>query len=128
MRRVGRASFRYAVREQPALLGLAGVALKLLPRKARILFILNSLANALKKTNPQVHVEVRQADGGFAYVAHTCSVCYGRHSDKPVCHLYVGSIGEAVEWATGTRHQIRETHCVAKGDPYCRFKVTETDV
>lgn len=123
LRRIGRASFQYALREQSALLGLAGVALKLLPQRQRVRFILNSLANALKKTNPQVRIDVGEADGKFVYVAHTCSVCYGRQSDKPICHLYVGSIGEAVQWATGQSHQVRETQCMAKGDPYCRFEV-----
>jgi bacteriochlorophyll 4-vinyl reductase len=127
LRRIGRASFQYAVREQSALLGLAGVAIKLLPRKQQIRFILNSLANALKKTNPQVQVEVEEADGKFAYVAHTCSICYGRQSDKPICHLYVGSISEAVQWATGQPYQVQETHCIAKGDPYCRFEVAEAN-
>ena len=125
LRRIGKASFQYAVREQSALLGLAGVALKLLPRRARVLFILNSLASALKKTNPQVQVEVQELGDKYAYVAHTCSVCYGRQSDKPICHLYVGTIDEAVEWATGTTYQVRETHCIARGDPYCRFEVDE---
>ncbi|MCK7481556.1 MAG: hypothetical protein M0C28_33550 [Candidatus Moduliflexus flocculans] len=54
MRRIGKASFQYAVREQAALLGVAGVALKLLPERQRIKFILNSTADALKKSNPQV--------------------------------------------------------------------------
>jgi bacteriochlorophyll 4-vinyl reductase len=127
LRRIGKASFQYAVREQSALLGLAGVALKLLPRKQQMRFILNSMANALKKTNRQVQVEVEEADNTFVYVARTCSVCYGRQSDKPICHLYVGSIGEAVRWATGQPYQVQETHCIAKGDPYCRFEVIETD-
>jgi bacteriochlorophyll 4-vinyl reductase len=127
LRRIGKASFQYAVREQSALLGLAGVALKLLPRKQQMRFILNSLANALRKTNRQVQVEVEEADNSFVYVARTCSVCYGRQSDEPICHLYVGSIGEAVRWATGQPYQIQETHCIAKGDPYCRFEVIETD-
>jgi hypothetical protein len=127
LRRIGRASFQYAVREQSALLGLAGVALKVLPQKQRIRFILNSLAGALKKSNPQVRVDVMDTDDGFAYVAYTCSVCYGRRSDRPVCHLYVGSIGEAVQWATGQPHQVRETQCMAQDDPYCRFEVVAAD-
>jgi predicted hydrocarbon binding protein len=49
----------------------------------------------------------------------------GRHSDQPICHLYVGSIAEAVRWATGEEHEITETHCIARGDPYCRFEVGE---
>jgi bacteriochlorophyll 4-vinyl reductase len=124
LRRIGKASFQYGIREQTALFGLAGVALKMLPKKQRIQLILNAMANALKKANPQTQIEVQEVDEGFAYIAYTCSVCYGRHSDKPVCHLYVGSVGEAVQWVTGETHQVEETHCIARGDPCCRFEVS----
>jgi len=125
LRRVGKASFQYALREQAALLGIAGVALKLLPEKQRIKFILNSMAGALKKSNPQVEAWVDDSGERIAYLESTCAICYGRQSDTPICHLYVGSIGEAVQWASGKEHQIIETHCLAKGDPYCRFEVGE---
>ena len=125
LRRIGKASFQYAIREQAALLGLAGVALKLLPERQRIKFILNSMAGALKKSNPQVEAWVDDGGDRLAYLESTCGICYGRESDIPLCHLYVGSIGEAVQWASGREHQIIETHCLAKGDPYCRFEVGE---
>lgn len=125
LRRIGRASFQYAVREQAALLGIAGVALKLLPEKQRIKFILNSMAGALKKSNPQVEAWVDDSGERIAYLESTCSICHGRESDVPICHLYVGSINEAVLWASGNEHQIIETHCLAKGDEYCRFEVGE---
>lgn len=125
LRRIGKASFQYAVREQAALLGIAGVALKLLPEKQRIKFILNSMAGALKKTNPQVDARLDESGERLAYVESTCAICYGRHSADAVCHLYVGSIIEAIHWATGREYQIIETHCLAKGDPYCRFEVGE---
>jgi len=125
LRRIGKASFQYALREQAALLGLAGVALKLLPQKQRVRFILNGMANALKKSNPQLDVGVEEMDDCIVYVTHTCAVCYGRQSQGPVCHLYVGSLGEAARWATGTEHDVAETDCIAKGDPYCRFEVRE---
>lgn len=126
LRRIGKASFQYAVREQAALLGVAGVALKLLPEKQRIKFILNGMVDALKKSNPQV--DARLDDGGdkLAYIESTCAICHSRHSETPICYLYVGSISEAVQWATGKEHQVVETHCLAKGDPYCRFEVGET--
>lgn len=125
--RVGRASFQYAVREQAALLGIAGAALKILPQKQRIKFILNSLVNALKKTNPQVEAWSGELDGKLVYVEQTCAICYGRQSEQPICHLYVGSISEAIKWATGKVYPVVETHCVAKGDPYCRFEVEEPE-
>ena len=125
LHRVGRASFQYAVREQAALLGIAGAALKLLPTKQRIKFILNALVNALKKSNPQVEAWVDDVDDTFAYCDASCAICHGRKSTEAICYLYIGSIGEAVKWATGREFEIVETHCTAKGDPNCRFEVRE---
>ena len=125
LRRIGKASFQYAVREQAALLGIAGVALKLLPERQRIKFILNSMAGALKKSNPDVQAWVDDSGERIAYFESTCAICQGRESDHSVCHLYAGSIGEAVQWATGKEFEIIETHCRAKGDPHCRFEVGE---
>ncbi|MBV6397480.1 MAG: hypothetical protein HFACDABA_03094 [Anaerolineales bacterium] len=123
LKRIGKASFEYAVREQAALLGVAGAALKLLPERQRIKFILNSMVNALKKTNPQVEAWMEDGGGRVACIEATCAICHGRTSETPLCHLYLGSIGEAVRWATGREHNIIETQCIARGDPYCRFEV-----
>lgn len=125
LRRIGKASFQYGVREQAALLGVAGVALKLLPERQRIKFILNGVGDALKKSNPQVNVWVDEAGDRIAYVDASCAICHSRHSETPICYLYIGSLGEAVKWATGREHELVETHCMAKGDPYCRFEVGE---
>lgn len=127
LQRIGKASFQYGLREQSGLMGLAGIALKVLPPRQRIQVVLNSVANALRKTNSQVRIDVEECRSLFAYVARTCSVCYGRRSDKPVCHLYVGTIREAVRWATGQAYEVRETACIACGDDYCRYKVSEPD-
>jgi predicted hydrocarbon binding protein len=72
-------------------------------------------------------VEARVDESGdrLAYIESTCAICHSRHSETPICYLYAGSIGEAVQWATGKEHPIVETHCLAKGDPYCRFEVGE---
>jgi hypothetical protein len=125
LRRIGKASFQYGVREQAALLGVAGVALKLLPERQRIKFILNGMVDALKKSNPQVNAWVDDGGERLAYIESTCAICHSRHSEIPICYLYVGSISEAVQWATGKEHEVLETHCLAKGDPYCRFEVGE---
>ncbi len=125
LRRIGKASFQYGVREQAALLGVAGVALKLLPEKQKIKFILNGMADALKKSNLNVNAWVDDSGERLAYIESTCAICYGRHSATPICYLYAGSIGEAVLWATGKEYEITETHCLARGDEYCRFEVGE---
>lgn len=126
LNRIGRQSFRYAVDEQAALMGLAEVALKVLPQKGRIKFVLNSMVDALEKTNPQVDAWAGEKDGKMIYVERTCAICYGRTSENPVCHLYVGSLSEAVKWATGKDYEIKETACIAKGDDYCQFEVCES--
>lgn len=123
LRRIGKASFQYGVREQAALLGVAGVALKLMPQRERIKFILNGMANALKKSNPEVNAWLDESGDRLAYVESTCAICNGRHSDRPICYLYVGSVAEAVQWATGREYDVVETHCIARGDEYCRFEV-----
>ena len=123
LRRIGKASFQYGVREQAALLGVAGVALKLLPERQRIKFILNGMADALKKSNPEVNAWLDESGDKLAYIESTCAICQGRHSDTPICYLYLGSVAEAVQWATGKEYAITETHCIAKGDEYCRFEV-----
>lgn len=125
LRRIGKASFQYGIREQAALLGIAGVAMKLLPEKQRIKFILNAMVNALKKSNSEVDAWVDEQGERLAYVDKTCAICWGRESQTSICHLYIGSITEAVQLATGVEHEIIETHCLAKGDEYCRFEVGE---
>ena len=125
LRRIGKASFQYGVREQAALLGVAGVALKLLPERQRVKFILNGLADALKKSNLNVNAWVDESGNKLAYIESTCAICYGRHSETSICYLYSGSISEAVLWATGKEYEITETHCLAKSDEYCRFEVGE---
>ena len=84
------------------------------------------MVDALKKSNPQVDARLDDSGDKLAYIEATCAICHSRHSETPICYLYVGSISEAVQWATGKEHQVLETHCLAKGDPYCRFEVGET--
>jgi predicted hydrocarbon binding protein len=125
LRRIGKASFQYGVHEQGALMGVAGAALKLMPHKQRIKFVLGAMVNALKKTNDQVDAWVEEEGNKIAYCESTCAICLGRHSSDPICHLYVGSVGEAVRWATDQEYEIIETHCIARGDKYCCFEIGE---
>ncbi|MBI4769602.1 MAG: hypothetical protein HY784_04105 [Chloroflexi bacterium] len=125
LRRIGRTSFQWAVREQAALLGLAGVALKFMPFKQKQKFILSNVAKALMDTNPEALVVVEEQDGRLTYTDYGCAICHLRHSDRPACHLYVGSLEEALRWATGKDIPVEETKCKALGDPYCQFSVGE---
>jgi len=123
LKRVGKASFQWGVKEQAALLGLAGVALKLMPLKQRQKFILNNLAKALMDTNPEALIVVKEQGGQFTYTDYSCAICHTRRADQPVCFVYLGTLEEALKWATGAEMAVTETHCKAKGDAYCQFVV-----
>lgn len=126
LQRIGRASFRYGVEEQAALMGLVGVGLKLMPQKTRVRFILNQMAKALMDSNPDACERVEETPEGLVFAEYSCAVCYGQQSDKPVCHLLVGSVSEAVKWATGQDYQVREVTCRAMGADACRILVEGT--
>lgn len=125
LRRIGRASFRYGVEEQATLMGIASTALKLMPQKQRIKFVLTQMGKSLMDVNEDTHIEVVETPEGFVLADFTCGVCCGREADRPICHLYVGSISEAVKWATGRDYEVREIECRAMGAPACRFLVVE---
>jgi len=123
LRRIGRASFRYGVEEQATLMGLIGAGLRVMPQKVRARFVLNQMAKALMDTNDEVCIVVEQLPEGLVFADYSCAVCYNQRAEEPICHLYVGSIDEAVRWATGRDYSVREIACRATGEPACRFLV-----
>jgi len=125
LRRIGRATFRYGVEEQATLMGVAGAALKLMPQKTRAKFILTQMAKSLMEVNDETYIEVQETPEGFVFADFTCGVCCCREAEQPICHLYVGSISEAVKWATGQDYEVREIECRATGADACRFLVVE---
>ena len=124
LQRIGRASFRYGVEEQATLMGVAGAALKVMPQKARIKFILTQMAKSLMDVNQDTSIVVQETPQGFVFADFTCGVCCCRKAEHPICHLYIGSISEAVKWATGQEYEVREIECRAMGAEACRFLVT----
>jgi len=125
LQRIGRASFRYGVEEQATLMGVAGAALKVMPQKTRIKFILTQMAKSLMDVNEETDIEVQETPNGFVFTDFTCGVCCCREAEQPICHLYIGSIGEAVKWATGQDYEVREIECRGMGAEACRFLVVE---
>lgn len=128
LRRIGRASFRWAAQEQQATMGLAGIALKVLPHRLRKKAILLAIRKGLTDTIDYAQVHVGEEENTLIYTDYTCTICHQRHGDEAVCHLYVGTLGEAMSFATGRDFDdfiIEETHCKAKGDGFCRFTIRD---
>ncbi len=121
LQQIGKVSFHYALGEDPILVGLA---LRLMPPHQRLQRGLTQLLKISKKNNPKLRDWVQASpDGRLAYVDRTCGVCYGRKSDAPLCHYATGMVSEAVVWAMGIEYEVCETHCIGRGDEYCRFEV-----
>jgi predicted hydrocarbon binding protein len=120
--RIGRTLFRYTLQEQPAVLGLAGLALKALPRGARVKLILNKIvAAANENMNMPCHLE--ETDDAYIFVAEDSPSRWRPKRSKPGCYVTVGTYQEALRWATGSDFKIEEFSCLAADGDACRFRI-----
>jgi predicted hydrocarbon binding protein len=58
---------------------------------------------------------------GAALEIGPCFWCLGLKTEKPICHAQVGFQHGFLSWVVGGEVKIEETHCIAAGDPVCRF-------
>jgi hypothetical protein len=128
LQRIGRSSFRWGVKEQSAVMGLAGIALKMLPQQLRKRAVLLGVRKGIMDTVPYASIEVKEENGVLIFSDYACVSCHARRAEVPVCHLYLGSLQEAMAYATGKdfrEFNIRETRCLACGDDCCRFEIRD---
>lgn len=128
LQRIGRSSFRWGVKEQSAVMGLAGIALKVLPQQLRKRAVLLGVRKGIMDTVNYASINVQEENGVLVFTDYACVSCHTRDSDQPVCHLYVGSLQEAMTYATGKDFRafdVVETHCLARGDNFCRFEIRD---
>jgi len=128
LQRIGRSGFRWGVKEQSSVMGLAGIALKALPQRLRMRAVLLGLRKGLMDTVPYGLIDVRDEDGTFIFTDYACVICHTRQGEKPICHMYLGTLSEAMAYATGKdfrQFEVVETHCRSLGDGYCRFEIKE---
>jgi predicted hydrocarbon binding protein len=126
--RAGRYAFNLGLKEFGPLLGMADLALKLMPMTMKMKIVLNATAQTFDRFSDQpTHVEERK--GQFIYVIEKCPVCWGRQSEKPCCHLAQGILEEALTWVTGghTFH-MEEIECRGTGGQACIFAINKDPV
>jgi predicted hydrocarbon binding protein len=58
---------------------------------------------------------------GAALEIGPCFWCLGLKTEKPICHAQVGFQHGFLSWVVGGEVKVEETHCIATGDPVCRF-------
>lgn len=122
--RIGRSTFQFGLRDQPAILGLAGVALKALPEKTRMKLILERMAKAaVERINQPTNI-VDEEDA-FYFIAEECPCRWRPHHDRPCCYVTVGVLMEAMAWITGKLHKVEEVACIANGASSCVYRIAK---
>jgi predicted hydrocarbon binding protein len=120
--RIGRATFRYTLQEQPAILGLAGIALKALPMGARMKLVLDNITKAANEdVNLQAHL--REEPDAFYYVNEECPCRWRPKHDSPACFTTVGVLQESMNWATGKNFKVEEVACISNDASACVYRV-----
>ncbi|MDO9088371.1 MAG: V4R domain-containing protein [Anaerolineaceae bacterium] len=126
--RAGRATFAEGLRNFGALAGAGDLAFKVLPLHTKIKIGLPAMARIFTQTSDQ-HSTVEDKGDHFIYIIHKCPVCYGRHIEKPGCHIATGLIQEGLKWVSGGYDfRVVETKCIAVGNVACEFTIMKEPV
>jgi predicted hydrocarbon binding protein len=59
---------------------------------------------------------VEEDETHWKWIIERCPMCHGKSSNEPVCHLAVGVLNAASNWATGGESlRIKAMQCIAQG-------------
>ncbi len=119
----GRACFHLGISDFGILADMADILFPLLPSLTRARVGLETLAEVFNRF-ADGNIQLQKQGDRFLWVVERCSVCQGRTSSSPCCHLLAGLLWETVHWATG-RDSIRVTEvvCAAAGGPHCAMEI-----
>lgn len=121
--RIGRAAFKYGLKQFGDQAGLFRSEYRLLPAPRRIATGLNILAQVIaQECNDPISV----TDGGAYWLwrSESCPLCHDHQSADPCCHVVVGLLQEFTAWAGGGRfYPVTEIACRANGGAVCEFRV-----
>lgn len=120
---IGRACFKYGLKEYGSMLGLTQMAFRMLPLSTKLHSGAKTFADLFNKHTDQ-RVTVEEKETQFFWHIERCPVCWDRRAEQPVCHLAVGVIQESLYWLSGGKiFNVEETACIARGDPACTIVV-----
>lgn len=126
--RAGRHAFTLGLKEFGPLLGMADLALKLMPMTMKMKIVLNATAQTFDRFGDQP-TRVEERKGQFLYIIEKCPVCWERTSSRPVCHLARGIIEEALTWVTGGHNfKVEEIECRGMGAESCVFAIDKDPI
>ncbi len=117
--RIGRETFKYALKEFMPILGIADLAFRPLHLGIKLKIGLEIFAETFNKFTDQI-VSLAEERDRHLWIIERCPVCWGRSSTQPCCHLAVGLLQESLNWVSnGREFEVREDRCVAAGDEFC---------
>ena len=124
--RIGRAAFKYGMREFGPQMGLAELAFRIMPFNAKVRAGGHALAELFnQETDQRVRIEA-QGEKLF-WIIERCPLCWERRAEDAVCHLAVGLLQESLYWmSSGKIFNVEETRCIAKGDHACIIEIDQT--
>jgi predicted hydrocarbon binding protein len=124
---IGRSQTKKMFDDFGAILSAAGLAMKLIPRRQKIRFLLDGGARQLNALG--MSATVVEENNQVCLDVSECYQCEGVQSDVTVCHITRGQIDAFLEWALDSRmFKLQETMCKAKGDPVCRYVIEESEI
>jgi predicted hydrocarbon binding protein len=126
--RVGRACFKYGLKQYGSQLGLTEMAFRLLPLPAKLRVGIKSFAELFNKHTDQI-VRVEETETKFLWHIDRCPLCWGRHEADPACQLAVGLLQESTYWVSGGKvFNVEETMCIARGDASCTIELGKNPI
>jgi len=124
--RVGRAAFKYGLKEYGSMLGLTEMAFRLLPLPTKLHTGAKAFADLFNKHTDQ-KVRIEEKDNKIFWHIDRCPLCWERKAEEPICHLAVGLLQESLYWVSGGKvFNVEETTCIARGDEACTIVIDQT--
>jgi hypothetical protein len=121
--RVGRACFKYGLREFGTELVLTDLAFRLLPFQTKLKTGTDAFA-ALFNTYTDQIVRLERDERYIYWLMERCPLCWERQSEGPCCHLALGFLQEALFWASGGKHlDVEEKQSIADVDGTCTIQI-----
>ncbi len=123
--RIGRACFRFGIKDFGPMLGIADLAFRVMPLPMKLKVGFDVFGEVFNQFSDQ-QVQLGDDAEAFFWVVERCGICWGRTSATPVCHLQVGIIQEALFWVSGGQNfDVEEVSCVASGDKSCTIRINK---
>lgn len=127
--RIGRSSARWMIENHP-LFGFAGVMFKIMPRTQAIRMSLSNTAEGFRKLYRMVHFDIRinleEKDDHFVWSSPDCPCCVGKRANVPICWIWEAGFIEGGSFVTGGQLlEVRQTACIACGDPECTWIISK---